>query len=167
MAQAGIAVYCFTAALCGWAYAAGRAREFGKAWLAAAAFFLALAAIRLLDGEEILRQTLRESLETFGNYSDRQILQVPLATIVIVMTLWLAKAALDIWRERHGSRHEFLVRIAHLAMLGFLPLYALRLISWHPIDSFLYAEPVHPNWLIDGGLTAVVALAAIISARRG
>jgi hypothetical protein len=55
-----------------------------------------------------------------------------------------------------------LLAIALLATAGFLPLYAVRLISWHATDQLLYGGGIHLNWVIDLGLTSIVAGAALL-----
>jgi uncharacterized membrane protein len=129
-------------------------------WIAAAAIFTGLALMRLLDGEERFRELARGMIQVAGRYEDRAILQLPLALVVLTAIIGLAWLFFRQWRRtRHGSRAR-LVLLSRFALLGLVPLYALRLVSLHQVDRLFYSGPVRLNWVLEGLICLAVGLTA-------
>lgn len=167
MSTLGAGLYAITALLAG--LAAVRAWYLRlppshlASWLAAAGTFALLLVVRLLAVEERGREVAREWFIAHGRYEERWAWQPAVTSLIIVAAavalVWL------VWRNWPGAKAplpEKAHRLARLALLGFVPLYALRLVSYHVFDQILYAGPLRLNWVIDGGLTLAVAAGAVI-----
>ena len=159
-AYAVVAMLCLMAALAG--VLSQRPGRQARRWLACAAFFALLAMVRLLDVEDRIRLALRTISWGTGRYEDRSDLQVPLVGATLILGLALAILACRSWIRRKGSRSDRLVLLGEIAMLGFAPLYALRIISLHQVDRILYGGSFRLNWILDLGLTALAAASAML-----
>jgi hypothetical protein len=118
-------------------------------WLAVAAAILILLVVRVYEGEDLARWILRAMAVRMEIYDDRQQWQVPLGVLIAAAFLAIAIAS---WRGLSRSRGDNslrLLRIAQVACLCFVPLYALRIMSLHTTDAFLYAGPIRPNWVLE------------------
>ena len=74
------------------------------------------------------------------------------AGFALLLLLWVS------WPRNSRSQRTRLVRLSQFAVLAFLPLYALRIISLHSVDQILYGGgPVRANWILEVGLCSVVA----------
>lgn len=137
-------------------------------WLAAMGLLLAMSAARANGLEDILRETMREAASSGGWYGSRRNAQVLAITAVLVLVLaagswWALRGKRN---ARRGSLSIRFVRAALIAMLAFAALYALRIVSMHAVDQLLYAGPVRLNWVLDAGLTASIAIAALLYIRH-
>jgi hypothetical protein len=129
-------------------------------WTMTAGGFLILAAWRLDDGEALLQDAVRTWTRNAGTYDDRHAFQAPVtlgAVVVVALLVWLGL------RSRGAGRSGQALCVT-LIMLVFT---AVRAVSLHAVDAFLYASigPVHINYVIDLGLTAVVAGLALMAIR--
>lgn len=125
-------------------------------WLAVAAFFVLLTALRLFDVAEALRNIARADLRATGAYGHRRALQAPLAAIGISLV-----AAFGFWAVYWGSRsirdkRDFALATAVAGGVATALLVALRMVSLHFIDAFLYG-PLKPNLIADLALSLLVA----------
>lgn len=163
---AGVVIYVIVIALSAWAAqtALGRRQNFAerRSWVLVAASFLGLALLRLVNAEELLRQSLRQTIIDQGVYANRWDVQRPLVAVSMALA-----AVLFVWIVRRlsvpiGDRLDLPVRVALLAVLGFVPLLALRVISLHGTDMILYHGPLRLNWVLDAGLSLTVAASALI-----
>ena len=161
-------LYGAVALLCLWAGGVCALRSSGRkqaaGWIAVAAWFALMIVLRLGDVEETARQALRLWFRSRDAYDDRQRLQLPLALATLIGAALLAVIARRGWRASAGDTARKLLHIALVAAAGFLPLYALRIVSLHITDTLLYSGPVRLNWLADGGLTLLAGAAAYIRA---
>jgi hypothetical protein len=130
------------------------------AWSAVALLFVALAAIRVSGADSFSGSVIRSVLLREGDYELRRRFQAPLAAAIVLIGFVLASVALYRRQglEARFGRHLYRALVASAAMLG---LVVLRAVSFHATDALLYAGPVHPNWVLDMGLTTVVAACAI------
>lgn len=127
-------------------------------WFAGAIYFALLAVMRLVEGEDRMRGSLRTILYEQGRYADRSAIQVVLTLIAIVVVgglIWRMVHAL----RRHNSARRRCVLAMQSVILGSMGLYAVRLTSWHMTDALLYAGPVRLNWVLE---LAVVLSACIL-----
>ena len=128
-------------------------------WLCLAALFFLLAASRVFDSENALRELLKEAFTSKAAYESRQDFQRPFVAaafaIVCVAGCWsVYRLAQSIRRRRDLS-----VTAAVSGGLGMIFLIALRIVSLHPIDKALYG-PLKLNWIVDIGLSSFVIAAA-------
>lgn len=166
----GLAVYCAVAliALAAMWSASSNQRPSVEArhWRNLALFFGLLMLVRIAGLEEALRGYLREAIIRAGHYSERGEYQIVLALVVLAAVAVAVVVALRLWACRQrGTRHAALLA-SSLAMLGYGPLYALRILSFHATDRLLYGSPVHLNWLLDAGLSLVAGTSAVICLHR-
>ena len=125
-------------------------------WLACAASFAGLIALRLGQVEDRLRDAGRGWARAAGEYQSRSELQLPVVLLMAALGLAIAYVFLRLWRAtRRGSRAR-LVLCSRFALLGLVPLFGLRLVSLHQIDRVLYAGPLRFNWVIEGAICMVV-----------
>ena len=96
-----------------------------------------------------------------GIYDDRHTFQVP-----VTLGAVLAIAGL-IWLANRSSRAGNSGRALSFAVIMLL-FTAVRATSLHAVDAFLYQSigPVHVNYVIDLGLTALVAALALADWRN-
>ncbi len=134
-------------------------------WAAVALGFLLVGIIRLTGAEDAIRVKVRMAMRASGEYAGRAQLQSTLVSLGLVLGVAIIGWVWWRWSRRPAGRGEWLTRIGLLAIGGYVPLYALRLISLHNIDKLLYLGPVHPNWLIDGALAATACLSAFLYVR--
>ncbi|WP_120077449.1 hypothetical protein [Aurantiacibacter odishensis] len=164
---AAIGLYLLTAALC--CIAAYCARKTlspqhrSLRWGIVSAAFIALAAIRFFAVEEIVRRSLRQALRQSQLYADRAEVQGPLLVAAAIALFIMGMAAWHHISRTHGPQRY--LAVAEMAALAFAPLFALRLLSLHSVDQLLYYGPVKGNWLIDAGLTLLVAGCALLALR--
>jgi len=156
--------YVFAALLCLAAAhtARGTGRNLGDmiVWLSGAALFGVLIAMRMLGGEEIVRDTVRGIAAGEGLYNRRMAGQLAgLIVLAGLLAVGWARIRADLLKKRKSQSAKF-IRAALLAMFGFALLYGLRLISLHAVDRILYAGPVRLNWLLEAALTFLLAAAA-------
>ena len=169
MSFAGLAVYAATfiaalsAARRSWLY--GRPRAMQRRWLGVASGFVVLFVLRLVNAEDLARTAMRQWMRGHDLYDLRRLIQAPLAIIVLIATAATAYAIWHFWLRKPATREVWLQRIALLALGGFVPLFALRLVSLHAIDKLLYSGPLRLNWILDLGLCSVAALCALAFAQ--
>lgn len=142
----------------------GRPRMDNLHWLACAIFFSSLVVIRAFDLEERVRATLRSFAQDENLYADRFAWQAPLAAIAALLGIILVWLAVRSFPGK-GSPPRLAVWISRQAVLLFIPLFAMRIISLHAVDSLLYSGPVRLNWLLEAGLTLTALLAAAMYVR--
>lgn len=130
-------------------------------WIAVLVAFVALAAWRLGNGEERVQDRVRGWTRAVGIYDDRHTFQVP-----VTLGAVLAIAGL-IWLANRSSRAGNSGRALSFAVIMLL-FTAVRATSLHAVDAFLYQSigPVHVNYVIDLGLTALVAALALADWRN-
>lgn len=121
-----------------------------------AALFAALAILRLLTFEELMRDALREFLFATEAYEDRRRIQGPIVMGIIVLAgaagfFWIYKR----FRAARGRRNIAVI-VAQAAGLAMLGLVALRTVSFSAIDSLLFG-PLKLNWIGDIGASLLVA----------
>ena len=127
-----------------------------RGWLFIAIFTLVLLLARLVDAEDLMRESLREVANSVGRYESRRIWQPPLALLVFLSLGAVGVLARRLWLGGPPSVTGRRLRIAQAATALFAPLYALRILSLHAIDAFLYFGPLHPNWLLEAGLLLTI-----------
>ena len=137
-----------------------------RRWLGCAGFFGLLVVVRMLEVEEKIRVALRAISRGMGEYDARSGLQVPLVGATLILLMVLAFFTYRSWTARKASWSGRLVLLGQIATLGFLPLYALRIISLHQVDRILYGGGFRLNWILDLGLTALAAGAAVLYIRH-
>jgi cell division protein FtsW (lipid II flippase) len=169
MGLLAIALYLAVIFACFAAVAAARqADRRGDAlhWLACAAVFAGLIAMRLINAEERLRGSAREWVRQSGNYAQRGELQLPLALLIGVIGVAVAAQFVRQWRRERPFSRARLVLAARFALLGLVPLFGLRLVSLHAVDQVLYHGPLRLNWLAEGAICLAVGGCAAFYARR-
>lgn len=148
------------------AWAALRARTSAQGsrhvrlWLMVALIFALLALSRLFMAEELLREWLRTMLEREALYGQRRSLQLPLSLLAIAVSLGAMLWWIALWRRTAASRRERTVHLARLGLLAMGALIAVRTVSLHGIDTWLYSGP-RLNWWLDIGSSLAVGLAAL------
>lgn len=163
---AGMVLYGLIALAAG--FAGQSARRFGlshrhvRCWGAAVVLFMALIVLRLVDVEDHVRDLLRGLLTYEGEYGHRRAVQRPLVVAVLLAVMAMALLAMWKWAKWPSRRLDRLVFVAQAGMLGFIPLFALRIISFHAMDVLLYKGPIRLNWLLDGGFSLLVGGAAVL-----
>lgn len=127
-------------------------------WLAGATYFAALIPLRLLQGEEALRTSLRELLHDRAQYSDRGDFQLVLGIAGILLLAGLLFAGFRIMRYNSSFRAQS-TALMRIVIAVSIALYALRIASWHMTDQLLYQGPVRLNWIAEAAIIAA-AIAA-------
>lgn len=127
-------------------------------WALIAGLFLMLAAWRIWNGDEWLRQSFGEAKVGGYAYAHRRRLQGPLALMLAtagIVALYYANRYVREW-----SLPGRLAAICAAALLGFS---LIRAISFHPVDRLIYFRvgPVNLNRLIDTGLTFLIFLLSL------
>jgi hypothetical protein len=141
----------------------GRTRAEWVTWVLAVLTMSAVFLIRLYDLEDLARDLVREHLVASGAYADRWSFQAPVAAAIVLVSAgcaWLALLSVQNFRRR--SRTQLLLLAGRFGMLGFVPLFAVRIVSLHMTDQLLYAGPVRLNWVLDLGLTLMVGGSAAV-----
>ena len=164
---AGALVYLAVAALA--VRAALQARSLGRPgavafhWWAIALVFAGLAAWRVAGGEALAQGFARSLAVNAGSYAARREWQVPLVGLAV-----LAGAVGTAWAFA-SRRTDPSVHWSRFAALGLLAYSAVRMVSLHAVDAFLYASvgPFHLNHFIDLGLAVLVGYFAIVSVSQG
>ncbi len=135
-------------------------------WFVIASGFVLLAVTRIAGLEELARASLREWVRTQDLYDARGDFQSVAAVLIILLATATAFALWRMWEKRRRSRAGKARFFALLALFGYIPLWGLRLVSFHATDRILYASPIHLNWIIDGSLALACALGALYYARE-
>lgn len=140
---------------------AARREAAQRTWTAVAVIFVALAVWRLTNGEALVQDMVRTWTRKDGIYDDRHVFQVPVtlgAVLIIAGLVWLAQQSSGVGRAGKA------LSVA-LVMVVFT---AVRATSLHAVDAILYESvgPIHINYLVDLGLTALVALLAVADCRQ-
>ena len=143
---------------------AAKASQFRSGWLAVAGLFVFLAINRILVIEDRFDNFLRQLARESGAYEGRTAWQGPLSVAAILLVLLVVPVLARTWRRSRGDKRRQALGIAQLAAFAMLGLIALRLISFHPIDSLLYGG-LRLNWWLDIGLTFLVGSAAWIGGK--
>lgn len=161
-------LYVVVALVCVWA--AGAAAEPGAPswhrsfWAALTLAFALMVLIRVLALEEPMRDFLRDILKAQIDYDDRRSVQRSAMIFVgvpgVALAIWLARKA---WRGSR-RRRDVAVKLAGAASFAFVGLWALRFISLHAIDDFLYG-PLKLNWSGDIGASLAILGCAFVYAR--
>ena len=141
-----------------------------RGWGVAVVLFVVLIAVRSLDVEEHIRAGLRTMLAMEGEYRQRSEIQMPLIAVALLGVLVAVLLAMRKWAKWPKARPDRQLFVAYAGMLGFIPLFTLRLISLHAMDALLYKGPLRLNWLLDGGFSLLVGGAAyfyVAELRRG
>lgn len=133
-------------------------------WLLLGMLFIALAAARMFEIEDLARGELRDWLLARGDYSDRRNIQGPIAAaLVFVVTIcglwWFNRSAKTV-----RGRRNIAVKTASASGIAMILLVCARLLSLHLIDALLYG-PVKLNWFADIGLSLFVIAAAMYYVR--
>lgn len=168
--QIGSALYLCVAVTClvaAWAaYGSGRRGRDILVWLAATVFFVFLSVLRLGELETQVQHSLRALMQDEGLYSTRNGIQVLAALMVmaIIAIVWFKLR--HQWPAIRFSRSAQYIGLIQACMAGLITLVGLRVVSLHSIDRFLFSGPIHLNWLIDGGLTGLAGLVAILYVLR-
>lgn len=166
LSWAAAALYLLTATACagaGWAVSRRRFPVDRTAWWLIGALFTFFAAIRLTGADALAGATLRAFMMRSGEYDLRRSFQAPLAAALVLFGFAVTVGVLYYWRSWSARFGRHLTR-ALVASAAMLLLVAFRSLSFHAIDALLYAGPIHPNWAIDLGLTAIVAWCAMAAA---
>ena len=160
----GSAIYLAVVLACLFAlFAAMRWRGSGgdaRSWLLSAVFFAAMAASRYFELEDVAQAQLRSLISQGGLYGSRWLLQAPFVLLTLAGGALIAGRMFARWRRARRSRTSLSVLAAQVGVAGYALLVLIRVISLHATDWVLYSGPIHPNWLIDGGLAALVGAAA-------
>lgn len=131
-------------------------------WAALSFVFVGLAALRLANGEDRLREFARGSIKAAGSYSERSDLQMPLAIAALMAFFVVCWIFARKWRSLPSGSRARLVLAARLGMFGIIALYALRLISLHSTDQLLYSGPIRLNWLLEFAFCLIVGISAAL-----
>ena len=151
-------------AACGTAASGGQPLWNRNAWVTLALLFVVLIVLRGFGIEEMIRDSMRQTLRGDGLYEGRREVQGIVASVVLVAVAfaggwWFYKAT----RELRGRRN-----VATMAALGaggvMVFLVALRMISLHAIDKALYGA-FKLNWIGDIGTSLIVLGAAVYYVR--
>mgnify|MGYP001256898033 CR=1 FL=1 len=160
-----VAAYGGTAVLC--VLAAQRQRptapRAGQFWWLLAAAMLLLGVNK--QGDLVGRLTGEGRLLAWtGNwYQNRAGLQIALAVIIVAVAggllVWLLR------RLRPLSKRQLVAVVGVVYLVGFV---LVRALSLHAIDAFLYRPVlgVYPNWLLELGGIALVAVPALVEWQR-
>lgn len=128
-------------------------------WLTISILFAGLALSRLWEWESRIRAFMRGIFESQYSYEVRHDVQAPLALFVIFLLLTGLFLFVKLIRRFRSRRDRNFVSIAVAASIAMVGLVALRIISYHPIDTVLYSGP-RLNWWLDIGLSLAVGWAA-------
>lgn len=130
------------------------------AWTGLAAIFIALAAMRVIALEDLVREELRLLLRSEGAYDDRRTLQ----GLIFAVLFSAAAFAGAFWGFRIArtirGRRNIVTVVALAACCVLTLLILLRIVSLHSVDALLYG-PLKLNWIIDLGTSAVVLVCAV------
>ncbi len=155
--------YALVAVACGVAASRSRAHNqqvwHGRAWIAIALLFLVLILSRLLNAEEIIRDDLRDWLQSEDMLDGRRVWQRWLIAGAIFVGGAVGLFAGYRVVGRVTGRRNVAVAIAAGSSGLMLCLIVLRLISLHAMDRLLYG-PLKLNWVGDIGASAAIMAAA-------
>lgn len=129
-------------------------------WGIIAALFTGLALARIYGLEELLRGDLRTMLYAERTYEERRTLQKPLFAIVFVIAASMAGGFVYSLAKGVRGRRNVAALVAIGCTGGLMFLAALRLVSLHSVDAWLYG-PLKINWFADLGMTVAVLACAV------
>lgn len=135
-------------------------------WRTASIAFIMMAIFRILELEDRLRGLLRVQLRSNGLYDTRRDIQVWLAIGLLVAAITVAAFAYKTRPRNTRDHRSVAIWIVRWSLAGFATLILLRITSFTIADRILFGGPIHINWLLDGGLTLAVALAAYVYSKR-
>ncbi|WP_149036396.1 hypothetical protein [Aurantiacibacter atlanticus] len=128
--------------------------------------FALLMIARVLAWENRAREYLRAWAENSHIYQDRWSFQAPIMAVGIILICLFVLAC---WWKRprpwHDPPQRFL-RYAIMAAFCMAPLYALRIVSMHAFDRFLYSGPIRLNWLAEAAIVLAVLTCAVFTIRH-
>lgn len=156
----GVSVLCMLAGTSSRGGAASASR-LQPGWFSIAGLFVILALSRILVIEDRFDEYLRDLARESGAYEGRTAWQGPLSVAAILLVLLVVPILARNWARSRGDKRRQALGIAQLAAFAMLGLIALRLISFHPVDSLLYGG-LRLNWWFDVGLSLLVGFAAWI-----
>lgn len=160
----GLSASCLVAAYLGSRHYRGKRVAF--TFLAGAGLFLLLAIMRYFGVDEYLRDVAREYLRQTGLYAARRELQAPFFIAAAMCVAGCGGLAWWLWPSRNAPVSYRLVRTLQIAMLGYVPLYFLRLVSLHAVDRLMHAGPLPVSWLAEGILVLLATSATVLFIRR-
>lgn len=135
-----------------------------QTWVGVCLLFSVLAISRFLGIEQSITEFLREHLKDSGLYDVRRSWQAPVVAVVTMIAGALGLVFAHRFVERQHGRRNHARSVAFISSCVMIVLVALRLASFHAIDSVLYG-PLKLNWVIDLGSTIAVVVAAAYYAR--
>ncbi|APE27343.1 hypothetical protein [Aurantiacibacter gangjinensis] len=121
----------------------------------------------MIDGEDRIRDALRAWAYAADIYQGREGLQTVFVLLFVVTAVLALAMVWRLWRRKRHSPDQALPCLANCALLGFAPLYALRIVSLHVTDMLLYTGPIRLNWVIDLSLTGISLACALLFLRLG
>lgn len=127
-------------------------------------FFALLIVSRLIGFEEMLREDLRNLLDSRGLVAERRSIQGPIVALALTVSGAIAMAAFY-WVARRVSGRRNVALAAAVGGCGvMLTTIALRTVSLHSLDRLLNG-PLKLNWVGDIGASFAVLIAAVLYAR--
>ncbi len=134
----------------------GRRRATMRDWSAVGAIFLALALWRFTNGEAQVQDYWRSLAQLHGTYEYRHDWQAPVTVAMLLAGVVIGIAGFR-WAGRRRAGQALCAAVAMVLFVG------LRTISLHAVDGILYRAlgPIHLNYVIDLGLTALTATLAM------
>ena len=135
-----------------------------RTWVGVCLVFSVLALSRFLGIEQAATEFLREYMRDSGLYDVRRSWQAPVVAIVTMIAGALGLVLVHRFVERQHGRRNHARSVALIASCVMAVLVALRLASFHAVDSVLFG-PLKLNWVIDLGATIAVIAAAGYYAR--
>ncbi|MEL6529122.1 MAG: hypothetical protein AAFQ27_04120 [Pseudomonadota bacterium] len=131
-----------------------------KSFAGLAVLFVAMAVLRLLDFEDMVRDQLRDWLLASDNYESRRGIQGPI--VLVIIALATAIGSFWIYRKVRAAqgRRNYAVIAAQTAGLAMIGLIAFRTVSFSALDKLLFGT-LKLNWIIDIGCSGLVAACAI------
>lgn len=126
--------------------------------------FLVLTAWRLGNGEELVQLWARGIAHAYGYYEDRRQWQGPAAAIAVALVAGIVFRFL-VWTHRWGVNNISIACLSAISLGGYT---LIRSISFHPVDTFIYASigPFRVNYCIDIGLSVICGACALGARRR-
>lgn len=130
-----------------------------QGWISLVCLFTLLALMRWLDIEQIVQDQLRRILKSEGAYGARRDWQAMVVTIIASVGAFGAFWGILKMSQYRISRLDGCVLTSITAGSAMIALVAIRLISLHFLDWFLYG-PLKGNWFVDLGLSLTVLVGA-------
>lgn len=125
--------------------------------------FVGLIVLRGVGAEDMIHETLRDSLMRAGDYAERRSFQKP--AVVSGLLVLFGFAFYKGYRFMQAPMRFSLVSIVSAACWVMIALIFVRTSSWHTTDKMLFG-PLHVNWFLDLGCTLVTGLGSILYVRR-